>query len=286
MGLACMIRFFSLVSLCCAAFFSSTGLVDEPKAATPLVIGETFLLESKVLGETRRINVYLPAGYSESADLQFPVLYMPDGGLKEDFLHIAGLVQVLVGNGTMRPHVLVGIENTVRRRDLAGPTEVEDEKKMSPQAGGANNFRRFIREELKPEIAKRYRITKESAIVGESLAGLFAVETFLVEPELFDTYIAIDPSVWWNNQTLVKGVAKHLKEHPRTHKTLYLARSEEKENESIMRRLVEDVSKSGDSSSKTMFVPMPEEKHSTIFHPAALKAFRKVFAIETAKQEE
>ena len=58
--------------------------------ATPLAIGETFTLQSKVLNETRRINVYLPPGYADAADKRFPVLYMPDGGLAEDFLHVAG----------------------------------------------------------------------------------------------------------------------------------------------------------------------------------------------------
>ena len=93
-----------------------------PNAAQPLAIGETFTLESKVLGETRRINVYLPPGYAKS-DTKLPVLYMPDGGLAEDFVHIAGLVQVSVGNETMRPFILVGIENTERRRDMTGPTD-------------------------------------------------------------------------------------------------------------------------------------------------------------------
>src|SRR3712207_1238885 len=86
--------------------------------AAPLVVGETFTIDSKVLKETRRINVYLPPGYAESRDARVPVLYMPDGGIAEDFLHVAGLVQVSVGNGTMRPFLLVGIENTERRREI------------------------------------------------------------------------------------------------------------------------------------------------------------------------
>src|SRR5690606_33658700 len=80
--------------------------------AAPLAVGETFTIRSKVLDETRRINVYLPPIYEDSANVRLPVLYMPDGGMREDFLHVAGLVQVSVGNGTMRPFVLVGIENT------------------------------------------------------------------------------------------------------------------------------------------------------------------------------
>jgi len=125
--------------------------------ATPLAIGQTFTLESKALGETRRINVYLPPAYTDSATVRLPVLYMPDGGLGEDFLHVAGLVQVLVGNGTMRPFILVGIENTQRRRDLTGPTTNAEDKKIAPRVGGSAAFRQFIRRELMPAVRQRYR---------------------------------------------------------------------------------------------------------------------------------
>src|SRR3712207_4681744 len=121
---------------------------------------------------------------------RLPVLYMPDGGIAEDFLHVAGLLQVSVGNGTMRPFLLVGIENTERRRDMTGPTDNEDDKKIAPRVGGSKAFRKFIRDELMPQVRSRYRTTEETAVVGESLAGLFVIETFLVEPDLFDTYIA------------------------------------------------------------------------------------------------
>jgi len=124
---------------------------------------------------------------------------MPDGGVAEDFIHVAGLVQVLTGNGTMRPFILVGIENTERRRDLSGPTDNAEDKKIAPRVGGSQPFRTFIRSELMPAVRARYRTTDETAIVGESLAGLFVVETCLKEPDLFNTYIAFDPSLWWND---------------------------------------------------------------------------------------
>jgi uncharacterized protein len=280
MDLYSMCRLFSLALLCCAAFFSSTGIGDEPKMAAPLVIGETFTLDSKVLSETRRINVHLPPSYSASGDLRLPVLYMPDGGLKEDFLHIAGLVQVLMGNGSMRPHVLVGIENTERRRDLTGPTDVHEDKKLAPRVGGSAAFRQFIREELMPEIRNRYRTTKEAAIVGESLAGLFVVETLALEPELFDTYIAIDPSLWWNDQHLVKRAVVRLKGHSKLKKTLFLSNSGEKELAAIASGFAAELQKNASNQVELHYEPMPEEQHSTIFHPAALKAFRLVFAVK------
>jgi uncharacterized protein len=244
---------------------------------SPLVIGETFMIDSKILGESRRMNVYFPPGYTTSPNTRFPVLYMPDGGMAEDFLHIAGLVQVSAGNGTMRPFLLVGIENTERRRDLTGPTENTEDKKVAPRVGGSKAFRTFIRQELMPEIKARYRITNETAIIGESFAGLFVVETFLLEPDLFDTYIAFDPSLWWNNQKLVNNAAEHLATRIKSAKTLYMATSDEKEIASITEKFTAILAKTAQPNIRWQYDKMPEEKHSTIYHPAALKAIRSVF---------
>ncbi|UOQ64563.1 alpha/beta hydrolase [Hymenobacter volaticus] len=242
-----------------------------------LTIGNTFTLASKVLGENRRINVYYPPAYTESLTVQLPVLYMPDGGIAEDFLHVAGLVQVLVGNGTMRPFILVGIENTERRRDLTGPTTNEKDKKIAPRVGGSAAFRRFIRQELMPQIRQRYRTTPETAIVGESLAGLFVVETLLEEPDLFDTYLAFDPSLWWNNKQLVKQASSFLQTYTGKKKTLYMATSSEPEIATDGRQFAEVLQAAAKPTINWHFESMPDETHATIYHPAALKAFRFVF---------
>src|SRR4051812_39919257 len=139
--------------IACALIVPGLGMpAGALENASPLVIGETFTIDSKILGEARRINVYLPPGYAESPNMRLPVLYMPDGGMAEDFLHVAGLVQVSVGNGTMRPFLLVGIENTQRRSDLTGPTENANDKKIAPHVGGSEAFRAFIRRELMPQV--------------------------------------------------------------------------------------------------------------------------------------
>ena len=122
-----------------------------------------------------------------------PVLMMPDGGMGEDFLHIAGLLQVGVANGTMRPWLLVGVENIERRRDLTEPTSSLSERKIATRVGGSQAFRQFIRRELLPQVHRRFRVSNETAIVGESLAGLFVMEIFAVQPDLFNVYSAIDP---------------------------------------------------------------------------------------------
>ena len=243
-------------------------------AAEPLALGETFTIPSKQLGETRRINVYAPAAYSASPDLRLPVLYMPDGGIAEDFLHVAGLVQVLTGNGTMRPFLLVGIENTERRRDMTGPTSNAEDRKIAVRVGGSAAFRAFLRDELLPEVKARYRTTGESAIVGESLAGLFVVETFLTAPEMFDTYIAFDPSLWWNDKRLVTSAGELLRAKPPTARSLYLASSGDAGLKEPVTALVAAVERSG---ARVQHEHMAAETHATIYHPAALRAFRVLF---------
>lgn len=254
-------------------FFLAFALAAAAFAvAEPLVIGDTFTMRSAVLDETRRINVYLPPAYSAAPDARLPVLYMPDGGIAEDFLHVAGLVQVLSGNGGMRPFVLVGIENTERRRDLTPPTENADDKKIAPRVGGSAKFRAFLRDELLPEIEKRYRTTKERAIVGESLAGLFVLETLVVEPQLFDTYIAIDPSLWWNDGKL----AAQARTSKAAQRTLYVAVSGEKGMDEAAERFL--LALPDGATRRVVYASKGSETHATIYHPAALDAFRDLFA--------
>ena len=271
------IRRIVLLMILCSFFVLKLSISAGATESSPLVIGETFMVKSKILSESRRINVYLPAGYAESPNTRFPVLYMPDGGVAEDFLHVAGLVQVSTGNGTMRPFLLVGIENTERRRDLTGPTENAEDKKVAPRVGGSEAFRTFIHQELMPEVKARYRTTNETAIIGESFAGLFVVETFLLEPDLFDTYVAFDPSLWWNNQKLVNKAAEHLRTPSKSAKTLYIATSDEKGITDITEKFAAILAKNASPNVHWQYEKMPEEKHSTIYHPAALKAFRSIF---------
>jgi predicted alpha/beta superfamily hydrolase len=254
----------------------SAGTPTKTAGTTPLVIGETFTIQSKVLNEARRINVWAPPEYADSAALRLPVMYMPDGGIAEDFLHVAGLMQVSIGNGTMRPFLLVGIENTERRRDMTGPTADPEDRKIAKRVGGSAEFRNFIRTELMPAVKSRYRTTGETAIVGESLAGLFVTETLFLQPDMFDTYIAIDPSLWWNRETMVHDAASYLAKLGSQPKTLYLTNSGDGSPE-VMDSLAMTLKARAPSTLTWYHEPLPTEKHSTIYHPAALQAFRKLF---------
>jgi uncharacterized protein len=251
------------------ALTRAEGFASEVK---PLVIGQTLLLPSKILGETRRINVWAPTGFAESPTARIPLLVMPDGGIEEDFLHVAGLLQISIANGTMRPHLLVGIENTERRRDLTPPTEDERDRKIAPRVGGSAAFRSFIREELIPAVQARWRVTGERTIMGESLAGLFIVETWLREPALFQTCLAFDPSLWWNRESLTALVTPALAQR-RNGPQLQISTSSEPSIVAPVDGFVAALQRVG--AARWQRDPLPAETHLTVYHPAALAAVRR-----------
>ena len=183
----------------------------------------TLRIPSTLLAETRVVNVYVPPGYDGKAETRYPVLYMLDGGALEDFPHLAITLDGLISENAIPPMLLVGIENTERRRDMTGPTTVDSDREIAPIIGGSAVFREFIEKELKPQIAMFYKVSDESAIIGESLAGLFVVETLFVKPELFDTYIALDPSLWWNAEQWWREAGKRLGGATEIHARLFLA---------------------------------------------------------------
>lgn len=226
-------------------------------------LGDTFTLRSQVLGERRVINVYVPPGYDKTRD-RYPVLYMPDGGMAEDFPHIAGDVDVSIRNEVIRPVIVVGVENTDRKRDLVASSA---------------KFRSFLHDELGPEIDRRYRTTSERALIGESLAGRFAVETLLVAPDDYAAYIAADPSLWLDDEALVRDAARHLAGWTAGDKQLYLATGDAPEMQADARMLLDTIEITGAPIHAT-YEPMPGEHHNTIFAIAGLRGIRAVFGLQ------
>jgi len=240
--------------------------------ADPVPAHDTFTIASRALGEARLINVHVPARYASSSATSFAVLYMPDGGIDEDFPHVVNTVDSLIALGTIRPVIVVGVPNTQRRRDLTGPTRVVSDSAIAPHVGGSAAFRRFFRDELIPAIRARYRTTDERAIVGESLAGLFIVETFLVEPHLFNHFVAFDPSMWWNAGALVDSAPARLAAFDSSPRTLYLASSKDDIDDDTA-RLAAKIRTGTPLGLTWIYEPRSDLTHATIFRataPAAL----------------
>jgi hypothetical protein len=262
------------LAACAAPRVSSPTPGDEGR---PVVLARSYTLASQVLKQTRRINVYLPPGYTEG-QARLPVLYLLDGGEKEDFFHITGIANLASLNHAMREVIVVGIEGIDRKRDFTAPSKDPEDQKLVPTSGGSAAFREFLARELKPWVEARYRTTGETAIIGESLAGLFIVETFLRQPELFQRYIAVSPSLWWDRQSLAREAAARLQAHPAGPRTLFLSIGNEG---STMQEGVDMILAALEAHApqglQWHYEPMHGELHSTVFHPAAFRAFRTVF---------
>jgi predicted alpha/beta superfamily hydrolase len=266
-GWAPMMLMFPLLTVGCAHSLPPTR--PAPVTADMLAPTAAFTLQSRVLNEARLINIHRP----QSHPGPLPVLYMPDGGIDEDFPHVVTTVDSLIAAGAIRPVMVVGIPNTQRRRDLTGVTRSGSDSSVAPRVGESAAFRRFIRTELIPEIDRRYATTPERGIIGESFAGLFIVETFLEDPTLFQHYIALDPSLWWNDGALVASAASRLTSLDGASRTLYLGSSHEPSTAEGSARLAAALRGAGVAGLRWSYHPRIDLEHATIFRalkPAAL----------------
>ncbi len=171
-----------------------------------IVIGEELTFFSKVLNEDRKILVRLPQDYVYS-DKRYPVLYVLDG---EFFYHQAnGAVNFLsecsyIYNNPVPEMIIVGIVNVDRNRDYT-PTYAPNQlgSLYYPTSGKADKFLNFLEKELIPVIDKEYRTQPFRALTGWSFGGLFTIYTYVNKPELFSAYLAISPSLWWDEDMYV-----------------------------------------------------------------------------------
>ena len=254
-------------------------LPRPPVHGRPIVIGQSYTVRSHVLNQTRTINVWLPATYGQKGKT-FPVLYLLDGGVQyEDFQHIAGLAHLGGIVGQFREMIVIGIAGIDRKHDFTSPSSDPAEVRDFPTTGGSAAFRRFLGSELEPWVQRHFKGDGERVLMGESLAGLFVTETFLRDPTLFDDYIAISPSLWWDKQTLSKDAAGLLATHPAGKRKLYLSiASEGSTMQAGVDRIVTALKTKAPEGLAWRYEPMPGETHATIYHPAALAAFRALMA--------
>ena len=256
---------------------------NAPQYNDPIPVHDNFKIESKILNETRVINVWTPPNYKSSTD-SLPVIYMPDGGIvMEDFPHIANTISKLVENKSIAPIILVGIENIDRRKDLSGASEVKADEEYCPLTDGAKDFRAFIVDELMADINSKYRTTDEKGIIGESLAGLFVIETFLLNPDIFDFYIAMDPSLWWNDHYLVKNTENYLENFPERQTKLWFAASDAKDISIHSKSLAKILENKSPNQLEWKYSDEPKEQHNTIFRATKEKAL--IWTLNAGKKD-
>ncbi len=189
-------------------------------------IGKKEFIYSDILKEDREIWIYTPSSFTKGTQNKYPVMYLLDGPA---FFHsMTGMVQYLSSTGKMPEMIVVGIANTNRVRDLTPTHSIswsdgEKDTATLGSSGGGEKFIAFIEHELLPYMDSVYTTTPYRMLVGHSLGGLTVLHSLLNHTSLFTSYVAIDPSVWWDNHMIMKMASQKLAKDDYTGKFLYYA---------------------------------------------------------------
>ncbi|HWB25214.1 MAG TPA: alpha/beta hydrolase-fold protein [Chitinophagaceae bacterium] len=219
-----------LLLLVAAYFISACNRPAGNNTDNKIVIGTIDSLYSGLLHEERQVWVYVPESYKradKNNKPKYPVLYLLDGDAH--FYSVVGMIhQLSVVNGnTICPEmIVVGIPNTDRTRDLTPTHVVVDPPYMdsasAKTSGGGEQFAAFIEKELIPHIDSLYPVAPYKMLVGHSFGGLTVMNILMHHTSLFNAYIAIDPSMWWDNQKLLKELQAGLPNKDFSHTSLFL----------------------------------------------------------------
>jgi predicted alpha/beta superfamily hydrolase len=252
---------------------SATTQVPEP-----VVIGEKFQIESKVLTEIRTYVIHTPASYKSGKDA-YPVLILLDA--ENNFAYASAAVHLLSANGRIPAMIVVGINNTDRTRDMtpSKPATGFGGAPWTGSAGGGDKFLSFIADELLPTIDRNYRTRPYRVLIGHSLGGLFAVYALMNRPEVFKGYVISSPSLWWDDQALVKTAQPFFAAHKDLRADLYMTMATEGEEMlggAWKLSAVLEESKLPDL--RWQFKRYPEEDHGTVPYISTYEGLQAIFA--------
>lgn len=270
--------------------FAQTNNPTQTDKSKPFVLGVIDEIQSTQLAEKRILNIYLPDGYRQEDTIKYPVIYLLDGSADEDFIHVVGLVQFNNFSWINRvpKSIVVGIATVDRRRDFTYPTTIEKDKKRFPTTGHSDKFIAFIEKELQPFIEKKYKANTSGTLIGQSLGGLLATEILFKKPTLFNKYIIISPSLWWDNASLLNQSANILQSTSQTI-GIYIGVGKEGLAPTDMPHvmeveanlLTEKIKNTKNKNVTVYFDYLPQEDHATILHQAVFNAFRILYPSTT-----
>jgi uncharacterized protein len=276
-----------ILSFCMSALFAQTNKSVQPNTSKPFILGTIEEIQSVQLGEKRILNIYLPDGYVQDDTTHYPVIYLLDGGADEDFIHIVGLVQFNNFSWINRvpQSIVVGIANTDRKRDFTYPTTIVEDQMKYPTTGHSDRFVAFVEKELQPFIDAKFKTNSSRMIIGQSLGGLVATEILFKKPNLFNKYIIISPSLWWDNGSLLNLHPDILNESFSQKTDIYIGVGKEGlvtgKTPHVMEvdaNLLADKIKSTKSKNINVYFDyLPQEDHATIEHLAVFDAFRMLY---------
>jgi len=267
--------------------FGQADKTQTVRTTKPFVLGVIDEVQSAQLGEMRILNIYLPDGYNRNDTVTYPVCYLLDGSADEDFIHITGLYQFNNFSWINRvpKTIIVGIANIDRKRDFTYATTLAADRKRYPTTGHSDKFISFLEKELQPYIQQHYKTNGQKTIIGQSLGGLLATEILLKKPTLFNKYIIISPSLWWDNGSLLQVQSAVLDVGFAEKTAVYIGAGKEGLTPGDTPRVMEvdanllaDKLKSAPNKNLTVYFDyLPQENHGTITHQAVFNALRLLY---------
>lgn len=267
----------------CSILLAFQSLVfAQTENVKPLTIGEIRTIKSKILNEERTLNIYLPQKFDKTKS--YPIIYLLDGSMNEDFIHVTGLVQFFNQMYSMPETIVVGIANIDRKKDFTFHTDLKDLQKDYPTTGHSDKFINFLDKELKPYIESNFKTT-DNYLFGQSLGGLLATEILLKNPEMFNNYFIISPSLWWDDESLLKQAPQLLFKIKDIKKFIYI--SVGKGEHPVMVKDAEDLfdvlKKSNKKNWTIEYKMMETDNHATILHRSLYEGLVKLFPYQEPK---
>ena len=254
-------------------FFSFViALNSIAQSIKDITIGKTLQLHSDILNENRDLNIYVTEYFDSTKSSA--VLYLLDGSLNEDFMHVAGMIQFFDMTFEIPQIIVVGIANVDRKRDFTFATQDTSLQREFPSAGHSDKFIQFIEKELQPFIGNQFKVNEQKMLIGQSLGGLLATEILLKRPQLFTKYFITSPSLWWDNHSLLLQTEKYLLKESAYTPDVYIAVG--KDEDKIMIRDAKTFYKkikNHSSIGNVVFNLMPNENHATILHNSLYQGF-------------
>lgn len=252
-----------------------------------ICIGKKYSLYSTALQEKRDYWIHLPDNYERDTIKVYPVIYLLDG---DSFFH--SLVGISKTFSTIRGKylsscIIVGVLNTDRTRDFTPTASAAGrDGKIAPEAklqgGGSEIFTRFLVGELRTAVDCMYRTNGRNMLIGHSYAGLFTMNTFLRHTELFDVYLAIDPSLWWDQGKLAEEADELIEGKDFTGKSLYIGIASQKRTDRVdihlnkVNYLLSEVLPQAENL-RFFSKSFPEENHGTVSIPGIYDGIKQLF---------
>jgi predicted alpha/beta superfamily hydrolase len=252
------------------------------------VIGQSYTINSKILNESRNYSVYLPASYKNNVDKKYIVAYVLDGD-RSKFLEVSGIAQSMHSDANLKLQIpeliIVSIENTDRTKNFTPTNSLNylDKEDISAfkSSGKADDFMRFMENELMVEINKSFRTVPQSMIIGHSLGGLFALHCLLEKPQLFSYYLLIDPSWFWDHNYIGKRSKEVLANRVDLKARIYIALAnnmqEDKRHYQWGNQFYKLLKENKSPDLKVDFRYFEDEKHLTVTIPATYYGLRYLF---------